>query len=96
MVCGGTATPSVKLHRKTQQWCALKLSDFSVGHGRPNPKDANSDSAGHGVAKTCQGAITRGFPFGLGKILPFSAGSIPALASAFTTAVMVLPKEGSE
>ena len=38
-----TDTPSVKLHRKTQPWCALKLSDFSVGHGRPNPKDANSD-----------------------------------------------------
>ena len=31
----------------------------------------------------------RGFPFGLGKMLPFSPSSIPALASAFTTAAMV-------
>jgi hypothetical protein len=31
----------------------------------------------------------RGFRYGLGKILPFWPSSIPALASAFTTAVMV-------
>ena len=31
----------------------------------------------------------RAFPFGLGKMLPSSPSSMPALASAFTTAVMV-------
>ena len=39
--------------------------------------------------RVCVSKPRGGFPFGLGKILPFSPNSIPALASAFTTAVMV-------